>query len=68
MSNTVVDIQKIIFDVSDEQLTKVTVEIKHNEPENIALRRKYEKTYPARITVEELITKYIFNEDHYLLW
>lgn len=67
MANTNIMIQKITFDTSDPQVTEVTVEIKHDDP-GILLKNVYKKTFPARISVIELLQNHMFGEDSYLFW
>ena len=68
MANTHVEIQKVIFDISNPEVTVVSVEIKHDEPGNIFLKNRYEKTFPASIPMVDLLKKHMFGENSYLLW
>jgi hypothetical protein len=67
MGNCNTAIQKIIFDFSDEQITKIRVEIDFDGDCPIQIKRVYEKSFPARIPAVEIMTM----EDGipgYLLW
>ena len=63
MANVQVEIQKLTFDVSDPQVTKVTVDIKHND-DGIFLKNRYEKTFAARLSVTDILQ----NHFDYLTW
>jgi len=67
MANTNVEIQNVSFDISDPQITKVRIEIKHDDP-GILLRNIYEKTFPARTPIVDLVKLIFGGEDDYLLW
>lgn len=64
MANIQTEIQKITFDISDAEITTVTVEIKHND-DGVLLKNVYSKTFPARISILDLVKNYI---PGYLLW
>jgi hypothetical protein len=57
MANTNVEIQKIIFDTSNPEITKVTVEIEHDSPSDLFMKCRYEKSFPASIPVVDLLQK-----------
>lgn len=65
MGKCTTTIQKIEFDLTDPQLThvKITIDFEGDCPINV--RRVYEKDFPARRPVVELIEKEI---PEYLLW
>jgi hypothetical protein len=67
MANVQVEIQKLTFDVSDQQVTKVTVDIKHNDG-GILFKNRYEKTFPARISVLDILQNHLHGKDSYLTW
>lgn len=67
MANVQVEIQKLTFDVSDPQLTKVTVDIKHND-DGILLKNRYEKSFPARLSVIDIVQNHLHGENGYLTW
>ncbi len=46
-------IKRIEFDLSDEQVTKVTVEIDY-EGDCPQMDRRYEKTFPARFPITDV--------------
>ena len=59
-------IQKVIFDFTDEQVTKVRVEIDFWGDCPFQIKRVYEKTFPAStsavdiMTMEDGISNYLF--------
>ena len=68
MSNVQIEIQRIIFDTSDPEITTVTIEIDHND-QGILLKRQYTKSFSGSIPVVELLQHHMFSgENHYLLW
>jgi hypothetical protein len=67
MANIQVEIQMVTFDISDPEVTKVVVVIKHNDT-GILLKNKYEKTFPARIPMVDLLQNHMFGENSYLYW
>lgn len=67
MADCITKIQKIIFDVSDEQITKVEVLVEFEGDCGILVKPRYEKTFPARIPAVEIMTMEGGIKD-YLLW
>ena len=65
MGNTAVSIQKITFDVSDEQMTTVTVEAKWEGEYLAGTKSRYEKSFPARFSALELLQNEV---PKYLEW
>ena len=65
MAKAEVATQKIIFDISDEQITKVRVEVKLFGDIPFGMKSVYEKTFPARISVLEIMQNEFKN---YLEW
>lgn len=65
MGKCTTTIQKIIFDVSDPQITQVRIEIDFEGDCPIGIYRVYEKSFPARRSVLELLEKEV---PHYLEW
>lgn len=55
MANCETTIKKVTFDVSDEQITVVTVEIDFAGDCPIQLKRRYQKTFPARHTMVDIL-------------
>ena len=55
MADCITKIQTILFDVSDEQLTKVTVKIDFEGDCGILVKRLYEKSFPARFPAMEIM-------------
>jgi hypothetical protein len=67
MANCETAIQRVSFDFSDPQITKVKVEIDFSGDCPINIRRVYEKSFPARIPAVEIMTMAEGIRD-YLLW
>ncbi len=74
MANIQVEIQRIIFDTSDPDMTEITIEIKHDDPGNILMKSRYSRRFPARIPAVSFLTPgspdFIFGNsmNSYLLW
>ncbi len=49
-------IKRVTFDVSDPQVTSVTVEIDFEGDCPMGLKRRYQKTFPARHSMVDLLT------------
>ncbi len=67
MANCNTYIQKMIFDVSDPQITQVRIEIGFDGDCGILVKRVYEKSFPARYSAVEIMTMDGGVKD-YLLW
>ena len=67
MGDCITKVQQITFDVNDEQVTKVTIKIDFSGDCGILVKRIYEKTFPARFSVVDLMTMDGGVKD-YLLW
>jgi len=72
MANAQVEIQKVIFDVSDPQITQARVEVELSGDYPIGMKRVYEKSFPARLSILDLVnpeSKHcIFTGLGYLSW
>ena len=60
-------IQKLTFDFTDPQITKVRVEIDFDGDCGILVKRVYEKSFPSRIPAIEIMQMQDGVPD-YLLW
>jgi hypothetical protein len=67
MANCNTTLKKITFDVSDPQITTVTIENDFDGDCPFNIKRRYEKTFPARIPVVEILTMEGGVKD-YILW
>lgn len=67
MSNCITKIQTVTFDFTDEQITKVTVKIDFEGDCGILVKRRYEKSFPARFPAVEIMTMDGGIKD-YLVW
>lgn len=56
MANCVTTVKRVEFDVSDEQVTKVVVEIDFDGDCPIGVYRRYHKTFPARHSMVDIVT------------
>lgn len=56
MANCNTLVQKVTFDLSDEQVTKVRVEIDFWGDCPHIMKRVYEKTFPARLSAVDILT------------
>lgn len=65
MANASSEIQRIIFDVSDPQITKVRIETKLSGDCPVGMKSVYEKTFPARMSVIDILQEEVKD---YLLW
>lgn len=65
MGDCTTAIQKIIFDISDDQITRVKIEITFSGDCPHVLKRVYEKSFPARMTMADILKTEV---PHYLLW
>lgn len=50
-----VAIQTVFFDISDPEITHVKVTCKWYDDHPIQVKNKYEKSFPARIQIRDLI-------------
>lgn len=55
MGKCTTTIKRVEFDVSDEQVTRVTVDIDFAGDCPIQLKRRYTKTFPARYSMVDLL-------------
>ena len=67
MADCITTIKTVTFDFTDEQITKVTVIIDFDGDCGILVKRRYEKSFPARIPAIEIMTMDEGIKD-YLLW
>lgn len=65
MANANSEIQTITFDISDNQVTKVTILTKLSGDYPIGMKQVYEKTFPARVSCMEILRTEISD---YLTW
>jgi hypothetical protein len=68
MVNCTTTIKRIIFDVSDAQMTKVRIEIDFEGDCPIQLKRVYEKSFPARFSAVDILTMEHGGVQNYLEW
>lgn len=61
-------IKRVSFDIRDEQMTKVCVEIDFEGDCPIQMKRVYEKSFPARFSVQEIMAMQEGGVKDYLLW
>jgi hypothetical protein len=56
MGTCTTTIKYVTFDFTDEQLTKVIVQIDFDGDCPIQIKRRHEKSFPARFSVVEIMT------------
>lgn len=65
MVNAQSEIQRIIIDVSDPQITKVKIETKLSGDYPIGMKSVYEKSFPARMSAVDILQNEVKD---YLFW